>query len=100
MLDMNGTKGKNVYEFDFVIVNYTHQYIMNIEVKKWLGKIQNKDIDIGKEVREQLEKREKMIEDWFSTDLKGVWQVLTYFRNAIIIIICFPDFSPKKITFS
>ena len=45
-----------MYEFDFVIVNYTHQYIMNIEVKKWLGKIQNKDIDIGKEVREQLEK--------------------------------------------
>ena len=75
MLDMNGTKGQNVHEFDFIIVNYTHQYIMNVEVKKWLGKIQNKDIDIGKEVRVQLEKRKKLIEDWFSTDLKGVLQV-------------------------
>ena len=72
MLDMNGTKGKNIHEFDFIIVNYTHQYIMNIEVKKWLGKIQNKDIDIGKEVREQLEKRKKLMEDWFSADLKGI----------------------------
>ena len=75
MLDMNGAKGKNIHEFDFIIVNYTHQYIMNIEVKKWLGKIQNKDIDIGKEVREQLEKRKKLMEDWFSADLKGMWQV-------------------------
>ena len=78
MLDMKGTKGKNIHEFDFIIVNYTHQYIMNLEVKKWLGKIQNKDTDIGKIVKKQLEQRKKLMEDWFSADLKGVRQVLIF----------------------
>ena len=36
MLDLQASKGENEREADFLIVNYTRQYVCNIEVKRCL----------------------------------------------------------------
>ena len=42
MIKLGKPKGQNIQEIDFIVVNYTHQYILNIEAKKWLGIVKGK----------------------------------------------------------
>ncbi len=34
MVKLGGARGRNVHEIDFLVINFTYQYILNIEVKK------------------------------------------------------------------
>ena len=43
ILILDQPKGKHLQEIDFLIINYTNQYILNIEVKRSL-----KDIEINR----------------------------------------------------
>ena len=52
LVKLGGVKGSDKQEVDFLIVNFTHQYILNIEVKKWLGQIQGKPENIIDKARE------------------------------------------------
>ena len=74
MVKLGGARGRNVHEIDFLVINFTHQYILNIEVKKWLGQIEGKPENIIYKAREQLENNRNLLEDWFSADLKGNWR--------------------------
>ena len=75
MIKLGKEKGKNVQEIDFLLINWTHQYILNIEVKKWLGVVKGKPGDIDKcsisKAKNQINTIKTMIEDWFGADLKG-----------------------------
>ena len=72
LVKLGGERGSDKQEVDFLVVNFTHQYILNIEVKKWLGQIQGKPENIIEKAKEQLESIKAIIEDWFGGDLKGV----------------------------
>ena len=77
LIDLNGTAGNNIQEIDFLIINYSKQYVLNIEVKRSLtktmtGKRNNKMTVIEKGKR-QIEKIKRLIEDWFP-HLKGTWK--------------------------
>ena len=74
LVKIGGERGKDVQELDFLIVNFTHQYVLNIEVKKWLGQIQGKPENIIEKARDQLESNKELFEDWFAADLKGKWR--------------------------
>ena len=75
MIKLGKEKGKNVQEIDFLLINWTHQYILNIEVKKWLGVVKGKPGDTDKcsisKAKDQINTIKTMIEDWFGADLKG-----------------------------
>ena len=75
MIKLGKEKGKNVQEIDFLLINWTHQYILNIEVKKWLGVVKGKPGDTDKcsisKAKNQINTIKTMIEDWFGADLKG-----------------------------
>ena len=81
MIKLGKEKGKNVQEIDFLLINWTHQYILNIEVKKWLGVVKGKSGDIDKcsisKAKNQINTIKTMIEDWFGADLKGDWQYVS-----------------------
>jgi hypothetical protein len=69
-------RGENKQEIDFVIVNYTKQYVLNIEVKRSLLKttqIKNKDISVIDKAKEQSKKIKTILENWYP-HLKGVWR--------------------------
>ena len=74
MVKLGGERGRNVHEIDFLVINFTYQYILNIEVKKWLGQIQGKPENITDKAGEQLESNKELFEDWFGADLKGKWR--------------------------
>ena len=71
LFDINGEKGQNEPEADFLVINYTHQYILNVEVKKWTGEIKEKHKNTGTKTKDQLERIKYLIENWFSADLQG-----------------------------
>lgn len=76
MLILDAPKGKNKQEIDFVIVNYTKQYVLNIEVKRSLleeTQIQNKGKSVIDKAKEQSQKIKSILEDWYP-HLKGVWR--------------------------
>ena len=77
MIKLGKPKGQNVQEIDFMVVNYTHQYILNIEAKKWLGIVIGKPGDTNKnsilKVKNQLAEIKAIMKDWFGADLKGNW---------------------------
>ena len=82
MIKLGKEKGKNVQEIDFLVINYTNQYILNIEVKKWIGiikkgKPEDKDKSAVLKVKKQLEVIRDMLEDWFGTELKGSWKYVS-----------------------
>ena len=54
-------------EKDFIIVNFTVGYIMNIEVKSSLNGKSLKD------AKRQLEETKKLFEKWFGADLNSNW---------------------------
>ena len=75
MLDIDGPKGKNIQEIDFLIVNYTKQYILNIEVKRSLTRtqIKGKGKSVITKAKEQSQRIKRLIEDWYP-HLKGKWR--------------------------
>ena len=76
MLILDAPKGKNKQEIDFVIVNYTKQYVLNIEVKRSLleeTQIKNKGKSVIDKAKEQSQKIKTILEDWYP-HLKGVWR--------------------------
>ena len=77
MVKLDGKKGENVREMDFLVINFTYQYILNIEVKKWLGQIEGKSKNIIDEAIVQLESNKAKLEDWFGADLKGDWRFVS-----------------------
>ena len=82
MLMLDGPKGKNVQEVDFLIINHSKQYILNIEVKRSLteamtGKRSNKMTVIEKAKRQSL-KIKQILEDWYP-HLKGPWKYCSMF---------------------
>ena len=82
MLMLDAPRGKNVQEVDFLIINYSKQYILNIEVKRSLteamtGKRSNKMTVIEKAKR-QSQKIKQILEDWYP-HLKGPWKYCSMF---------------------
>ena len=66
-------KGVDVQEIDFLVINYTHQYILNLEVKTTLG---SSEIKLKKD-QDQLNTIRALIEDYFSADLRGNWRYIS-----------------------
>ena len=77
LVKLGGVSGGDKQEVDFLIVNFTHQYILNIEVKKWHGQIQGKSENIIDKAKDQQESIKAIIEDWFGADLKGNWRYVS-----------------------
>ena len=82
MLMLDAPKGKNVQEVDYLIINYSKQYILNIEVKRSLteamtGKRSNRMTVIEKAKR-QSQKIKQILEDWYP-HLKGPWKYCSMF---------------------
>ena len=82
MLMLDGPKGKNVQEVDYLIINYSKQYILNIEVKRSLteamtGKRSNRMTVIEK-AKQQSQKIKQILEDWYP-HLKGPWKYCSMF---------------------
>ena len=82
LIDLNGTAGKNIQEIDFLIINHSQNYILNIEVKRSLteamtGKRSNKMTVIEKAKR-QSQKIKQILEDWYP-HLKGPWKYCSMF---------------------
>ena len=82
MLMLDAPKGKNVQEVDFLIINYSKQYILNIEVKRSLteamtGKRSNRMTVIEK-AKQQSQKIKQILEDWYP-HLKGPWKYCSMF---------------------
>ena len=74
IMDLRMKKEQKDYgkrEKDFLIVNLTLGYIMNIEAKSSLNKKTLKD------VKEQLENTRKLLEEWFGADLNPGWQFIS-----------------------
>ena len=77
LVKIGGARGRNVHELDFLVVDFKHQYILNIEVKKWLGQIEGKPENIIDKARDQLDTNKALLEDWFGADLKGNWRYVS-----------------------
>ncbi len=60
-------------EFDFLVINESRQFILNIEVKHFLGPIEGKTINEDPRLKAatQLFDRKKLIEDLFGAELQG-----------------------------
>ena len=99
MLMLDAPRGKNVQEVDFLIINYSKQYILNIEVKRSLteamtGKRSNRMTVIEK-AKQQSQKIKQILEDWYP-HLKGPWkycsmfyceEMNTNYENVVIVWI-------------
>ena len=82
MLMLDAPKGKNIQEVDFLIINYSKQYILNIEAKTSLtetmtGKRSNRMTVIEKAKR-QSQKIKQILEDLYP-HLKGPWKYCSMF---------------------
>ena len=82
MLMLDAPKGKNVQEVDLLIINYSKQYILNIEVKRSLteamtGKRSNR-MTIIEKAKQQSQKIKQILEDWYP-HLKGPWKYCSMF---------------------
>ena len=82
MLMLDAPKGKNIQEVDFLIINYSKQYILNIEVKRSLteamtGKRSNR-MTIIEKAKRQSQKIKQILEDWYP-HLKGPWKYCSMF---------------------
>ena len=74
IMDLSMKKGQKEFgrrEKDFLIVNLTLGYIMNIEAKSSLTKPNLND------AKKQLENTKKMFEKWFGLDLNPGWQFIS-----------------------
>ena len=59
------------WEKDFLIINKTYGYLMNIEAKSSLN---GKSL---KKAKDQLENTKKILEKWFGADLKDGWKFIS-----------------------
>ena len=59
------------WEKDFLIINKTHGYLMNIEAKSSLN---GKSL---KKAKDQLENTKKILEKWFGADLNEGWKFIS-----------------------
>jgi hypothetical protein len=75
ILDGPSFEGQDKQEVDFLIINYSKQYIVNIEVKGSLthAQVRGRGKSVITKAKEQLQKIKKLIEDWFP-HLKGTWK--------------------------
>ena len=77
LIDLNGTAGNNIQEVDFLIINYSKQYVLNIEAKRSLTKTmtgrRNNRMTVIEKGKRQIEKIKRLIENWFP-HLKGTWK--------------------------
>ena len=76
MLSPKAKKGTTGSEKDFIIVNYTHSYIMLIEVKSNLTtkKAQNEKLSPLEKCMEQLKEGFEIFQELFgSEDIDGLW---------------------------
>ena len=66
------------WEKDFIIINLTHGYILNIEVKS------TPDFKTLDSLKVQLENTKRMFEQWFAADLNPEWKFFSavYCENA------------------
>ena len=75
MLNPDPKKGQNGSEKDFIIVNYTYNYIMAIEVKSSLttNVAQNAKLCPVEKSVNQLKEAFEILEELFGEDIKGSW---------------------------
>ena len=66
-LSAKSTTAISHWEKDFIIINLTYGYVMNIEAKTTLNAKSLKN------VKEQLEGTKKLLEKWFGADLNPGW---------------------------
>jgi hypothetical protein len=66
-----GRKDVAHWEKDFLIINKTYGYLMNIEAKSSLNG------NSLKKAKEQLENTKKILEKWFGADLKEGWKFIS-----------------------
>ena len=79
---------KSAGEKDFIIINRTHQYIMNLEVKNLLG-TQGSVSSLAK-AKAQIEGTKALIESWFGADLSSDWRFIgALFTNKVEQDLCF-----------
>ena len=65
-------------EIDFLLVNYTKQYILNVEVKKSLTPIKNKPgQSTTKNAQKQLLRIRTLLNRIFGSVLKGQWKIMS-----------------------
>ena len=72
---LDAEKGKDIQELDFLIINYSKQYILNIEVKRSLTHVQirGRGKSVIEKSKEQVIKIKKIIEAYYP-HLKGKWK--------------------------
>ena len=82
-LDMERRRIQDKREIDFLIMNYSHHYIMNMEVKRTLSNNRPPPNDRGREclspvesAQEQLQGCKKYLEEWFGADLNPNWKFI------------------------
>ena len=108
-LDIERRRRQDKREIDFLILNYTHHYLMNLEVKNTLTN------DIGQDglspiqsAQEQLQGCKQYLEEWFGADLSPNWRFIgavfclsqdervNFCDNCQDFIIIGPDQLPAK----
>ena len=74
---LDGERGKDKQEVDFLIISYSKQYILNVEVKRSLShaQIQGSGKSVLGKSKEQVVKIKKIIEDYYP-HLKGKWKYI------------------------
>ena len=77
-LDLERRRVKDKREIDFLIINYTHHYIMDMEVKKSLHneRGQNDSLSPIESAQEQLQECKEYFEEWFGADLSSNWRFM------------------------
>ena len=76
MIWLNSKSGHKNKEIDFLIINYTHHYVMVIEVKYALNKIKRKGLNSIETVKKQIDECKLYIEDWFGADISKNWKFI------------------------
>ena len=88
MIAIGRCRSEQHQSLDFLVVNYTLQYIMNIELKKWRGAVLDEDMKLrieALEARENIEGIKKNLEQWLGSELKGNWKyVASMYSNDSI----------------
>ena len=77
MFKIGEDRVRDIQEIDFLIINYSRQYIMDLEVKTWIGPIKDRqgndkpDKNVTIKSKRQLNAIRTLFHDWFRADVKG-----------------------------
>ena len=64
-------------EIDFLIINFSHHYIMDVEVKHLLGTVGGQRHLSPMEVaKNQIKECKEYIEEWFGADISSSWRFI------------------------